>query len=203
MKIYSKIFANLYDTVIASLEKNVLSKKREFLLNDIQSPILEIGMGTGANIPIYLKHQNLQLTVVEISPFMIQRFQKKFSTLPFDINIYIDSIENKELLKKLPKFMSIVSTLTLCSVKNINQVLSNLWNLLEDKGNLYVIEHIRSPKTFYGKFQDVIYPCWRFIGDGCHINRKTDVLLKQFFFPLYEEYFFAGVDFYIAKMKKI
>ncbi len=80
---------------------------------------------------------------------------------------------------------------------------ARLYQLLDKDGTLYVIEHIVSSNKFYRSFQNTISPIWKIIGDGCNINRNTDQVLKKYFRPLYEEYFFAGVDFYLAKLKKI
>ncbi|MCS7204147.1 MAG: methyltransferase domain-containing protein [Leptospiraceae bacterium] len=201
MRIYSKIFSHLYDPVMQGLEKGVLHEKRKFLLRDVEMPVLEIGFGTGANYFAYQDRADLNLTVIERSPFMIEKFYKKFPKNQ-NVVIYVDSIENEALIKSLPKFKSIVSTLTLCSVSNLEKSIRNVLFSLSDDGTFYVMEHIRSDKKLYGKFQDVISPAWKLIGDGCHINRETDKVLKQFFYPLFEEYFFAGVDFYLAKLKK-
>ncbi len=199
---YSKLFATFYDPVMKSLENKILNLKRKILLKDITYPVLEIGFGTGSNYNLYPQRFDFSLTIIEKSPYMIKKFKKKYPAHK-NLQIIVDSIENEELIKQLPEFSSIVSTLTLCSVKNIEKTLQHLKSLLSDEGTLYIMEHIRSSKKFYGNLQDIVAPCWKIIGDGCNLNRKTDILLKQYFVPVYEEYFFYGVDFYIAKMKKI
>lgn len=199
---YSKIFSHFYDPVMGILENKILKEKRKFLLQEVKPPVLEIGAGTGANLPFYDFSPNFHLTIIEKSPYMVKQIKKKFPDRIDKIQFIIDSIENKQLISQLPRFNTIVSTLTLCSVGNLELVIEHLKQLLHNNGKLLIIEHIRSNHRFYGTFQDVIYPAWKIIGDGCHINRKIDVALKKEFYPIYEEYFFAGVDFYLAKMRK-
>ena len=187
---------------MGSFERNVLIERRKFLLQGIKPPVLEIGAGTGANLVYYpFFKKDFRLTIIEKNPFMVEKIKQKFPEISSRINFIVDSIENQSLIEKLPKFNSIVSTLTLCSVNNLDLTISHIKQLLEKEGIFYLMEHIRSKKNFYGAFQDIISPGWKLIGDGCHINRNTDIVLKQTFTPIYEEYFFSGVDFYLAKMK--
>jgi len=202
MKFYSRIFSHFYDPVLGSFEQHVLSERRKFLLQDITPPVLEIGAGTGVNLFYYpFFNKDFRLTIIEKNPFMVEKIKQKFPEISSRIDFIVDSIENQSLINHLPKFNSIVSTLTLCSVNDLGLTISHIKQLLEKQGIFYLIEHIRSKKNFYGTFQDIISPGWKLIGDGCHINRNTDVVLKQAFTPIYEEYFFSGIDFYLAKMK--
>lgn len=201
MIMYQKIFAHFYDPFMHNFEYKFLKEKRRFLLKNIKSPVLEIGFGTGANFDYY--PDSIELYIIEKSPFMLKKFKEKNKTQK-KIKLYINEgrIDKDVSYFNFPKFSSIVSTLTLCSVENLEATLKNIYHILSNDGLFYVIEHISSKKEFYKKVQNIISPVWKMIGDGCHINRNTDQILKQYFDPIYEEYFFYGVDFYLAKLKK-
>ncbi len=198
---YEKIFAYIYDPVMNGLEEKFLKEKRKILLKDIQSPILEIGSGTGANLSFYPKNSKLYL--IEKSPYMIKKFKEKNSIQNFSQIIILEKRIDMDInFNQFPKFSSVVSTLVLCSVKDLEKTLKNIYQLLDTNGCFYVLEHIQSKKFIYKNVQNIISPFWKLLGDGCHINRKTDQILKKYFYPVYEEYFFWGIDFYLAKLKK-
>lgn len=198
---YQKIFAMMYDPVMYGLEEKLLREKRKFLLKDVKSPVLEIGFGTGANFCFY--PNNILLYLLEKSPYMIEQFKKKNSNMNFSKHMILKGRIDVDLdFSQLPKFSSIVSTLVLCSVQDLEKALNNIYNLLDSNGTFFVMEHIHSKNKIYKNFQNMIAPIWKLMGDGCHINRNTDQILKQYFYAVYEEYFLWGVDFYLAKLKK-
>lgn len=198
---YQKIFAQLYDPFMHNFENKFLAEKRKLLLKNLKSPVLEIGFGTGANFDFYPEF--IELFVIEKSPFMLKKFKEKNKNQK-NLKLYIQEgrIDKDISSFNFPKFFSVVSTLTLCSVENLEKALKNIYYLLNEDGIFYIIEHIASKKRLYRNIQNIISPMWKIIGDGCHINRNTDEILKQYFEPIYEEYFFYGVDFYFAKLKK-
>ncbi|MFN3604537.1 MAG: class I SAM-dependent methyltransferase [Leptonema sp. (in: bacteria)] len=197
---YEKIFATIYDPVMHNLENKFLREKRKTLLKDLQSPVLEIGFGTGANLDFY--PNTIELYAIDKSPYMLEKFKKKIDGKSIHSYAFQERIDKNLNLNKLPKFSSIVSTLTLCSVQNLEKALKNIYDLLKPNGIFFVLEHIHSKTKIYGTLQNIISPFWKLIGDGCHINRKTDEEIKKFFYPDYEEYFFYGMDFYLARLKK-
>lgn len=170
----------------------------------MQPPVLEIGFGTGANFHFYKDIQGEKVGI-EKSKYMIERFRSKFKNEVDTVKIYIIPVEkilDERWVKNSTKFKTIISTLTLCSVDDLEKTLTNIKELLDSDGIFYVLEHVRSRNEMYAKFQDAIHPVWKLVGDGCNINRNTDVVLRKFFQPVEEEYFFAGIDFYMAKLRK-
>jgi Methyltransferase domain. len=134
---------------MGSFEQNILSERRKFLLQDITPPVLEIGAGTGANLFCYpFFNKDFRLTIIEKNPFMVEKIKQKFPEISSRIDFIVDSIENQSLINHLPKFNSIVSTLTLCSVNDLGLTISHIKQLLEKQGIFYLIEHIRSKKKF-------------------------------------------------------
>ncbi|KAJ1644486.1 hypothetical protein LPJ64_003852 [Coemansia asiatica] len=82
---------------------------------------------------------------------------------------------------------SILTSFSLCTVRDLETSLANIFKLLRPGGTYYFIEHVRQPEPgdplviedngvnarFWGKFQDFLNPLWKVIGHGCHINRRT------------------------------
>jgi hypothetical protein len=71
---------------------------------------------------------------------------------------------------------------------------------LKPGGKLVILEHIRSHHAIRGKFQDLINPVWKKVGDGCNLNRATDRLLADSGFQaIREEHFHFRIPFYEAE----
>ncbi len=193
-KRYKKIFARYYDSFMVNLEERI-KFRRDRLINDLTGNILEIGCGTGINFKFYSSSCNV--IAVEPSLPMLEKAQLKL--IQPNITIFNYGIDDKALYNLKPKegFDVIVCTLVLCTVPNIEEALSTFKALLKNKGKLVILEHIHSKHPVKSKFQNLINPVWKKVGEGCNLNRKTDeILVKNGFTMQKETYFKHGLDFY-------
>jgi len=165
----SRIFAATYDRMGAKSERAGLSALREGLLVGASGRVLEIGAGTGANLPYYGSAVE-SLTITEPEPPMLRRLERRArehaphakllrapaEDLPFDDDT----------------FDTAVSTLVLCGVDDQPRALRELRRVLRPGGTLMFIEHVRSDEPGLARRQDRMNGLNRFVV-CCDCNRPT------------------------------
>lgn len=135
--------------------------------------MLEIGGGTGANLPFYGDGVG-SLTVLEPEPAMARRLERRVQG---STGRAAGATVVQATAERLPfddaSFDTVVSTLVLCTVKDPVRVLSELRRVLRTDGKLLFIEHVRAQNERLGRWQDLMLPLNRLVGNGCHCNRRT------------------------------
>ncbi|TLS37026.1 class I SAM-dependent methyltransferase [Pseudalkalibacillus caeni] len=170
-----KFFAKVYDPVMKPLEKRYINRWRERLLSNAKGKVLEIGAGTGINFPLYNKCE--EVTAIEPNPHMVEKAKIRQAQAKVPVEIVQSHAEQLPFPEN--HFDSVVVTLVLCSVEDPVQVLQEIKRVLKPTGTLLVLEHIKMEQPVYAGLQDMLTPVWKHLADGCHLNRKTDILLKE------------------------
>ena len=169
MSLGSRFFALTYDRMGARVEKAGLRALRQGLLTGASGRVLEIGGGTGANLPFYGPAAET-LTITEPEPPMLRRLEEhvrerapmakvlraRAEDLPFEDN----------------SFDTAVSTLVLCGVSDQPRALHELRRVLRPGGQLMFIEHVRSDEARLARLQDRMNGLNRFVA-RCECNRPT------------------------------
>jgi ubiquinone/menaquinone biosynthesis C-methylase UbiE len=168
MSIWGRIFAAMYDRMMAGTEHAGLAARRAALLAQATGDVLEIGGGTGANLTRY-GDQVTSLTVTEPEPPMVKRLQA-----------HIDERRPGTRLLRAPaedlpfddaSFDTVVSTLVLCGADQ-ERSLGEVRRVLRPGGRLLFLEHVRSDDPELARFQDRMNWLNRFVV-GCECNRQT------------------------------
>jgi ubiquinone/menaquinone biosynthesis C-methylase UbiE len=179
MNIYSElIFPRLLDTVMS---KSLFSQYRQTLLTQVSGEVLDIGFGTGLNLPYYpgtLK----KLTAIDINPGMnaIARQRLRNSSL----NIDLQQLNGEHLPMADYTFDTVVSTWTLCSIADVNQALREIDRVLKPGGKFLFIEHGLSTDSQVQVWQHRLTPVQKIIADGCHLNRNIEQLITDHNFQI-------------------
>jgi ubiquinone/menaquinone biosynthesis C-methylase UbiE len=150
-----------------------------------QGDVLEIGIGSGLNLPFYspeVRH------VYGVDPSIeLQRMAaKKTSAARFQVTFFTQSAENPVPLPD-SSIDTVVMTWSLCSIPNPGAALQQMKRLLKGNGRLIFVEHGRSADANVKTWQDRMTPFWKRIGGGCHLNRKVDDLIKTAGFRIIEQ----------------
>ena len=170
MSIWGRIFAGIYDHVMAKTEKAGLGAHRQALLAAATGDVLEIGAGTGANLPYYGEGVRT-LTLTEPEKPMARRLQKRILERRPDAKLLRAPAE--DLPFNDDAFDTVISTLVLCTVDDQLRALRELRRVLRPGGRLLFVEHIRSDDEKLARLQDRMLPINIRIGHGCHCNRPT------------------------------
>ncbi|MFO8234952.1 MAG: methyltransferase domain-containing protein [Bacteroidales bacterium] len=175
---YNRI-AGLYDILEAPMEY-LFSKWRRELISETSGETLEVGIGTGKNIPFY--PDNVDLTGIDFSPKMVEITNKKLRDHPRS-NTRIIQMDAEEMEFEDNTFDNVVTSCVFCSVPDAVQGLKEIKRVCRDGGKVLMLEHVRSKRKITGKFMDIINPIPLYIY-GANINRRTyENLLKAGFKP--------------------
>ena len=170
MSLWGRVFAGLYDHMMARTEKAGLSAHREALLHSASGDVLEIGAGTGINLALYGDRVS-SLTLIEPEKPMARRLQKHIAERRPDAKLLRAPAE--DLPFNEDSFDTVVSTLVLCTVDDQPRALREIRRVLRPGGKLLFIEHVRSDDEKVARLQDRMLPINVRIAHGCHCNRPT------------------------------
>ncbi len=170
MGLWGRIFAAGYDRFTAGVEAAGLSARRAALLSEASGDVLEIGGGTGANLPFYGPGVTT-LTITEPQKPMAKRLARKLSERGSGAKLLRAPAE--DLPFNDASFDTVVSTLVLCTVDDQPRALRELRRVLRPAGRLLFIEHVRSEDPKVARWQDRMLPINTRVAAGCHCNRPT------------------------------
>jgi ubiquinone/menaquinone biosynthesis C-methylase UbiE len=163
------IIAPLYDRMSRSSEEAGLGDLRQGLLADAAGRVLEIGAGTGVNLP-HLGGSIESLVLTEPEPPMLRRLQRAAHEHAPNAQVLQASAE--DLPFEDDSFDAVVSTLVLCGVDDQPRALREARRVLRPGGRLLFIEHVRADDPALARFQDRINWLNHFLV-GCDCNRRT------------------------------
>jgi ubiquinone/menaquinone biosynthesis C-methylase UbiE len=175
MSLRSKLFALTYDRQMAKVEKTTLRALRESLLAEAGGDVLEIGGGTGANLPFYPPEAG-SLTITEPDTAMVRRLERRAREQAPSAKILRAPAE--DLPFEDGTFDAVVSTMVLCGVSDQPRALRQLRRVLRPGGQLLFIEHIRSGDPRLARHQDRMnWMCQAVM--RCDCNRPTLTSIQE------------------------
>lgn len=165
MGFYSRvIFPRFYDCVA---DKPHWAKHRKQQLASAEGEIIEIGVGTGLNLPHYPKHVR-KITTADPNPGMNKRLQRRIEETGIEVDKQI--ISSESLPFDDDSFDCVVSTITLCSIPDVQRAMSELHRVLRSGGRLLFLEHGLSPDEKVGKWQHRLNWFQGKFADGCRLD---------------------------------
>lgn len=162
------IFAAIYDRATGPMEQQFLAARRERLVADVTGDVLEIGAGTGANLPHYQRATRL----VAAEPDRAMRRQLAPRAAAAQVPVEVVDAAAESLPYVDASFDAVVATLVLCTVPDVDAALAEAHRVLRPGGQLLVLEHVRGEGRL-AVWQDRLTPVWRWFAAGCHPNRDT------------------------------
>lgn len=171
--------ARIYDRFMAATEQACLARWRGELLADLRGEVLEVGAGTGANLPYYSAAvENLVLS--EPEPAMRKQLEQKLASQAHAAQqVEIAAPLSHQLPYEAGRFDAVVCTLVLCSVPDVAASLAEVRRVLKPGGKFVFIEHVRDEQRAGRRLlQHAVQPAWRLIAGGCHLTRRTEQLIE-------------------------
>ena len=174
MGLYSHhIFPRLMDWVVAGEEFRQL---RSELLAHVHGNVLELGIGTGLNLPHYPKTVTW-LHAVDPANILPKIVTERSANQSFPIRIQHVTAETLPFEDR--SFDYVVSTWTLCTIPDPVKALREVRRVLKPEGRFLFLEHGRSEDAKIAAWQDRLNPIQNIIGCGCNLNRKIDHIIAQ------------------------
>jgi len=175
MRLYSKyILPGLIDWA-CSTPSGML--QREKVIPLAQGRVLEVGIGSGMNLPFYRGKEVEHLTAIDPRQELWERRQVDLASLDFEVEFFRVSAQNLPFSDA--SFDVVVSTSTLCSIKHVEEALKEIYRVLKPGGKLLFGEHGAAPDASLARFQNRLNPLWKSISGGCNLNRNIPALLEN------------------------
>ena len=139
--------------------------------------VLEIGIGSGLNLPIYNNKNVTHLTAIDPSKELWAKNIIDTKNLPFEFAFTEAFAEN--IPEENNKFDTVVITYALCTISDTNKALAEMRRVLKPNGKLIFCEHGKAPDKVIQKWQNLINPLWKNIGGGCNLNRDIPLIIEE------------------------
>ncbi len=173
-KRYNRI-APVYDLMEAFVERRRFRVWRRLLWSQVQpGRILEVGVGTGKNMPYYPPKG--QVTAIDLSERMLERAKERAQKLGLNVRLYQMDVQYLSFPENF--FDAAVATFVFCSVPDPVLGLRELARVVKPGGDIWLLEHVRIDKPIIGTLMDILNPfVVRII--GANINRRTVENVKR------------------------
>lgn len=151
------------------------SKKfRRKVLVAARGDVLELGVGSGLNLPLY---PDLVSSVVGVDPSgrLLKMAAKRARGAPRPVRLIGGSAE--ALPFPSSRFDTVVTAWTLCSIPDPGAALAEVRRVLRPAGRLVFVEHGFAPDASVSRWQSRLTPYWKPLAGGCHLDRKIDVVI--------------------------
>jgi ubiquinone/menaquinone biosynthesis C-methylase UbiE len=174
MGLYSNwIFPLLCDL---TLDQPFVAKHRHELLAGVGGDILEIGFGTGLNLPHYPEHVR-QIKAIDPNPGMGRRARRRIEHSGIEVDKRL--LGGEQLPFEAETFDFAVSTFTLCSVAHVGQALAEIHRVLKPAGSFLFLEHGLCPEPAVRKWQQRLNWVQRWVAGNCHLDRNIRALVAE------------------------
>jgi ubiquinone/menaquinone biosynthesis C-methylase UbiE len=180
---WARTFAVTYDPFLWAGERAGVRALRKELLNKARGRTVEIGAGTGLNLPHYPDDID-ELLLVEPDPAMRSRLEKGLSRSGRRARLVDAPAEHLPFAEE--SVDTVVSTFVLCTVDAPDVALREIARVLRPEGQLLFLEHVRSDSPRLARWQDRVAAPWRRFAGGCRCNRATGELIARCGFALHE-----------------
>lgn len=150
-------------------------KQREKIVPRASGDVLEIGFGSGLNLPYYDRSKVRHIWGLEPAAGMRAIAAKTVARSGLDVEL-ID-LPGEEIPLDDNSVDTVLVTFTLCTIADVGSALEGMHRVLKPGGQLLFCEHGKAPDAEVAKWQDRINPVWGKIAGGCNINRDIPQLL--------------------------
>ncbi len=180
----SRLFAAIYDPFMRSTEQACLSRWRADLLTQASGDVIELGAGTGVNLPFY-GSQVTRLVLTEPDGHMRAKLRTRAGLRPA---VDVRAASADALPFDDATFDTVVSTLVLCSVPDVGRALAEVRRVLRPGGRLLFLEHVAADdRPARLAWQRRLEPLWCRVAGNCHLTRRTDEEIRAAGFVVEEQ----------------
>ncbi len=161
-----------------------ISTQRQLLVPKARGRVLEIGFGSGLNLPWY-DHNSVELLwALEPSEGMRKQAESRLTQSPLNCR-WLD-LEAEKIPLEDNSVDTVILTYTLCSIPDWQVALQHIRRVLKPDGQLLFSEHGKAPDAAVHRWQNRLNPVWNKLAGGCHLNRAIPELLQNAGFSIEE-----------------
>ncbi len=174
---------NLYDRYLLPTLIDLLcgikpvQRQRAKLVPRAQGRVLEIGIGTGRNLPFYDKTKLAQLYGLDPALQMHRKARERMREAGIEVELL--DLPAEKIPMPDASFDTVITTFTLCTIPDAVAALREMRRVLKPGGRLLFCEHGTAPDASVRRWQDRLTPLWKPIAGGCHLNRDIPALLRE------------------------
>ena len=154
-----------------------INYQRQKVVPLAKGKVLDIGIGSGLNIPFYNSDKIDKVIGIDPSHELIELAKELANDSKASIELVIGSAESIPYPDNF--FDTVLVTYTMCTIPNVAIANKEMWRVLKDDGRLIFCEHGLAPDKKISKWQNRIDPVWGKIAGGCHLNRDIQKLITD------------------------
>ena len=154
-----------------------MSNQRVKIIPQALGRVLEIGIGSGLNLPFYNPEKIDFIWGLDPSKQLREIAEKKAVDLPF--NVEFIGLSGEEIPLEKNDADTVVVTYTICSIPDVLKALIEMNRVLKPGGNLIFCEHGIAPDDIILKWQNRMNPIWKKVSGGCNLNRHIPSLIEK------------------------
>ena len=159
-----------------SMRQRDLVAYRDRTVSAAAGRVLEIGIGSGLNLPFYGQSVSHVLGL-DPSPKLLAMTRKAARRTTMPLELIEGTAEDVPLQDG--SVDTVVTTWTLCSIPQVGAALQEMRRVLRPGGRLLFVEHGRAPQAAVRWWQDRLTPVWKHLAGGCHLNRAIGELIES------------------------
>jgi len=149
---------------------------RERVIASAEGRVLEIGIGSGLNLPFYGPHVH-EIVGLEPAPRLIAMARQVAERMPMPVTFMEESAATIPLDGNTVD--TVVMTWTLCTIPQADRALSEMRRVLKPNGRLLFVEHGLASDDGVRRWQNWLTPAWKRISGGCHLNRPIQSMIES------------------------
>ena len=156
---------------------SLFSRQRQKLIPLAHGRVLEVGLGTGRNLPFYDRQRVSQVVGVDPALSLHPIARRRVAASGLDVELM--GLSAERLPASDASFDTVVSTYTLCSIPDPVAALREMRRVLKPGGQLLFSEHGLAPEPGVARWQTRLQPYWKPLAGGCHLDRDIPALLAE------------------------
>ncbi|KAA1421576.1 class I SAM-dependent methyltransferase [Nocardioides humilatus] len=156
-----------------------IQKKRSTLVPRAHGRVLEVGVGTGHNLPFYDADRVSEVIALDPAEQMHRRARARAAESGIDVRVL--GLPAETIPLDDDEVDTVVMTFTLCTIPDPTTALAEMRRVLKPGGELLFCEHGAAPDADVQKWQRRLNPIQNRVGGGCNINRDISGLIGQSF----------------------
>ena len=152
-------------------------KQRQKIVPEAAGEILEIGFGSGLNVPYYDPSKVKKIWALEPSEGMRRKAQP--AVIGTDMDIEFITLPGEQIPLDDNSVDTVLMTYTLCTIADTEAALQGMRRVLKPEGRLLYCEHGKAPDDNVARWQNRLNPAWSRIAGGCQMNRDIPALINE------------------------